>query len=160
MTTDDDVMIPLPSALPLSTSSLSSSTSKEPSSTSEEPSLTSSSSSLPPSVPPLTAFNNGLKLRDYQLEGVNWLLWNWWNKRSCILADEMGLGKTIQSTCFLQLLKNMKTTQVRGPFLLVAPLSLINQWQNEVSLMHMNICIYIYIYIYVFMYLYIYICII
>ncbi|RYH18203.1 hypothetical protein EON65_27490 [archaeon] len=35
----------------------------------------------------------GLMLRDYQLEGVNWLLWNWWHKRSCILADEMGLGK-------------------------------------------------------------------
>ena len=34
----------------------------------------------------------GLSLRDYQLEGVNWLLWNWWHKRSCILADEMGLG--------------------------------------------------------------------
>lgn len=37
-----------------------------------------------------------LRLRAYQLEGVNWLLWNWWNRRSCILADEMGLGKTIQ----------------------------------------------------------------
>lgn len=36
---------------------------------------------------------NALKLRSYQLEGVNWLLWNWFNKRSCILADEMGLGK-------------------------------------------------------------------
>ena len=35
----------------------------------------------------------GLRLRNYQLEGVNWLLFNWWNKRSCILADEMGLGK-------------------------------------------------------------------
>jgi hypothetical protein len=34
----------------------------------------------------------GLRLRDYQLEGVNWLLWNWWHKRPCILADEMGLG--------------------------------------------------------------------
>lgn len=35
----------------------------------------------------------GFKLRSYQLEGVNWLMFNWWNKRSCILADEMGLGK-------------------------------------------------------------------
>jgi hypothetical protein len=34
-----------------------------------------------------------LKLRSYQLEGLNWLLFNWWNKRSCILADEMGLGR-------------------------------------------------------------------
>jgi hypothetical protein len=33
--------------------------------------------------------HDGLKLRDYQLEGLNWLLWNWWHKRSCILADEM-----------------------------------------------------------------------
>ena len=67
----------------------------------------------------------GLRLRDYQLEGVNWLSWNWWNRRSCILADEMGLGKTIQSTCFLQRLRTLKCTKVRGPFILVAPLSLI-----------------------------------
>ena len=36
---------------------------------------------------------DGFRLRNYQLEGVNWLLFNWWNKRSCILADEMGLGE-------------------------------------------------------------------
>jgi len=35
----------------------------------------------------------GFHLRGYQLEGVNWLLFNWWNQRSCVLADEMGLGK-------------------------------------------------------------------
>lgn len=33
----------------------------------------------------------GFYLRSYQLEGVNWLLFNWWNRRSPILADEMGL---------------------------------------------------------------------
>lgn len=33
--------------------------------------------------------SEGFKLRAYQLEGVNWLLFNWFNKRSCILADEM-----------------------------------------------------------------------
>jgi SNF2 family DNA or RNA helicase len=37
----------------------------------------------------------GLCLREYQLEGVNWLLWNWWHKRPCILADEMGLGYSL-----------------------------------------------------------------
>jgi hypothetical protein len=33
--------------------------------------------------------NSGFSLRSYQLEGVNWLLFNWWNRRSCILADEV-----------------------------------------------------------------------
>lgn len=44
----------------------------------------------------------GFRLRSYQLEGVNWLLFNWWNRRSCILADEMGLGYVMQhfSLCF------------------------------------------------------------
>jgi superfamily II DNA or RNA helicase len=43
----------------------------------------------------------------------------------------MGLGKTIQSTGFLHQLHALQQTQVRGPFLIVAPLSLIGQWQSE-----------------------------
>ena len=41
-------------------------------------------------------YKNGGKLRDYQIEGLNWLLKCWYSKRSSILADEMGLGKTVQ----------------------------------------------------------------
>lgn len=74
---------------------------------------------------------SGLRLRSYQLEGVNWLLFNWWNKRSCILADEMGLGKTIQSMSFIKTLQDLPSTGIRGPFLIVAPLSLIGQWRSE-----------------------------
>ena len=37
-------------------------------------------------------FKNGGQLRDYQAEGVSWLMSNHVNKRSSILADEMGLG--------------------------------------------------------------------
>lgn len=42
-------------------------------------------------------FRDGNALRPYQLEGVDWLLFSWYNRRSVLLADEMGLGKTVQS---------------------------------------------------------------
>ena len=38
----------------------------------------------------------GGKLRDYQLEGTQWLISLYMNGLHGILADEMGLGKTIQ----------------------------------------------------------------
>jgi chromodomain-helicase-DNA-binding protein 7 len=41
----------------------------------------------------MQVFKDGNKLRDYQLQGVQWLLKCWYQKRSCILADEMGLGE-------------------------------------------------------------------
>uniref|UniRef100_A0A8C2ESU6 Chromodomain helicase DNA binding protein 9 n=1 Tax=Cyprinus carpio TaxID=7962 RepID=A0A8C2ESU6_CYPCA len=71
---------------------------------------------------------NGNCLRDYQLEGVNWLLFNWYNRRNCILADEMGLGKTIQSITFLE---EMYRIGIKGPFLIIAPLSTIANWERE-----------------------------
>ena len=33
---------------------------------------------------------------EYQMEGMNWLLYNFHREKNVILADEMGLGKTIQ----------------------------------------------------------------
>jgi SNF2 family DNA or RNA helicase len=38
----------------------------------------------------------------------------------------MGLGKTAQSVCFLD---QLSRKGVRGPFLIVAPLSTIPHWQ-------------------------------
>lgn len=38
----------------------------------------------------------GLRLRSYQLEGVNWLAQCFHCQNGCILGDEMGLGKTCQ----------------------------------------------------------------
>jgi hypothetical protein len=42
-----------------------------------------------------TVFPNGGQLRDYQAEGVSWMLSNLVNSRSSILADEMGLGESL-----------------------------------------------------------------
>ena len=73
-----------------------------------------------------------LRLRSYQLEGVNWLLFNWFQRRSSILADEMGLGKTIQTIAFL---RHLATNQsVQGPFLIIAPLVTVRQWMREISI--------------------------
>jgi hypothetical protein len=48
-----------------------------------------------PSVP--HHYKNGNRLRDYQVEGVNWLASTYYKKQGCILADEMGLGKVSKS---------------------------------------------------------------
>ena len=76
-------------------------------------------------------FKAGNRLRDYQAEGINWLLWNWVNGRNSILADEMGLGKTLQSTLFMHAV--MCGYRVRPPFLVVAPLSTLPHWESEIQ---------------------------
>ncbi|XP_050681248.1 chromodomain-helicase-DNA-binding protein 1 isoform X2 [Leptidea sinapis] len=68
-------------------------------------------------------------LRDYQMDGLNWLIHSWCKDNSVILADEMGLGKTIQTICFLYYL--FKSQQLYGPFLCVVPLSTMTAWQRE-----------------------------
>nr|XP_020460157.1 chromodomain-helicase-DNA-binding protein 8-like isoform X2 [Monopterus albus] len=85
-------------------------------------------------------YKNGNILREYQLEGVNWLLFNWYNRQNCILADEMGLGKTIQS---IVLLSEVYAAGIQGPFLIIAPLSTITNWEREFSTWtHMNAIVY------------------
>uniref|UniRef100_A0A8C4ISY8 Chromodomain helicase DNA binding protein 9 n=1 Tax=Dicentrarchus labrax TaxID=13489 RepID=A0A8C4ISY8_DICLA len=85
-------------------------------------------------------YRNGNSLRDYQLEGVNWLLFNWYNRRNCILADEMGLGKTIQSITFLE---EIYRVGIKGPFLIIAPLSTIANWEREFrTWTHLNVIVY------------------
>ncbi|ORX92777.1 hypothetical protein K493DRAFT_263097 [Basidiobolus meristosporus CBS 931.73] len=74
-------------------------------------------------------FKHSHQLRPYQLEGLNWLLFCWFNHQSCIMADEMGLGKTVQSVSFLY--EVFRTYNVQGPFLVVAPLSTIPHWERE-----------------------------
>ncbi|KAI8499320.1 transcriptional regulator, partial [Branchiostoma belcheri] len=84
-----------------------------------------------------------LELRDYQLDGLNWLAHSWCKNNSVILADEMGLGKTIQTISFLSYLFN--THALYGPFLLVVPLSTMAAWQREFNnwAPDMNVIIYL-----------------
>ncbi|PWA31965.1 hypothetical protein CCH79_00019283 [Gambusia affinis] len=86
---------------------------------------------------------DGLELRDYQLDGLNWMAHSWSKGNSCILADEMGLGKTIQTISFLNCL--FHEHQLYGPFLLVVPLSTLTSWQREILLWapRMNVVVYL-----------------
>ena len=73
-------------------------------------------------------FKEGRELREYQIQGLNWLLRNWHEHRNSILADEMGLGKTIQALSFFNTL--MTVYHLRGPFLVLAPLSTLAHWKK------------------------------
>uniref|UniRef100_T1GR75 Helicase ATP-binding domain-containing protein n=1 Tax=Megaselia scalaris TaxID=36166 RepID=T1GR75_MEGSC len=76
--------------------------------------------------------SSGLVLRDYQVDGINWLIHSWCKNNSVILADEMGLGKTIQTICFLYYL--FKCQHLYGPFLCIVPLSTMTAWQREFTI--------------------------
>ena len=67
-------------------------------------------------------------MRTYQIEGLMWICSLYENGLNGILADEMGLGKTVQAVSFLAHLYGMK---VKGPFMVVAPLSTLTNWQRE-----------------------------
>ncbi|MEM6962619.1 MAG: SNF2-related protein, partial [Myxococcota bacterium] len=72
---------------------------------------------------------NGLRatLRPYQQEGLAWLQ----HLRECgvggVLADDMGLGKTLQTIAHLA----KESDRVQCPSLVVAPTSLVENWQRE-----------------------------
>ena len=71
----------------------------------------------------------GGKLKSYQLFGLSWMISLYNNNLNGILADEMGLGKTIQTiSLFAYLIENKNN---EGPFLIVVPLTTINNWMNE-----------------------------
>lgn len=71
----------------------------------------------------------GGKLKSYQMFGLNWMISLYNNNLNGILADEMGLGKTIQTISLFAYLIEHKNNE--GPFLVVVPLTTINNWMNE-----------------------------
>ncbi|EKX31926.1 hypothetical protein GUITHDRAFT_46876, partial [Guillardia theta CCMP2712] len=73
---------------------------------------------------------DNLKLKPYQLVGLNWLRTLHTSEVNGILADEMGLGKTIQTIAFLAHIYEKK---VSGPHIIVCPASVVSNWNREFS---------------------------
>lgn len=68
-------------------------------------------------------------MRQYQIEGLNWII-NLSNKGiNGILADEMGLGKTLQTISMLGYLKEYKN--ISGPHIVIVPKSTLSNWMAE-----------------------------
>ena len=70
------------------------------------------------------------QLRDYQKRGVSWLIYLETLGLNGCLADDMGLGKTMQVIAALILEKQGNQTE---PTLLIAPTSVIGNWEKEVQ---------------------------
>lgn len=86
-------------------------------------------------------YKGGRTLRQYQVEGLNWMITCFKAQRSSILADEMGLGKTVQVVSFIEHLRTEES--IRGPYLIVVPLSTIQHWRREIeSWTDLNVCVY------------------
>ena len=70
-------------------------------------------------------------LRSYQQDGLNWLAFLRDYGLAGILADDMGLGKTIQTLSYIMMEKEQG--RLTKPVLVVAPTSLMYNWQNEAA---------------------------
>jgi superfamily II DNA or RNA helicase len=70
------------------------------------------------------------ELRPYQVEGYRWLAHLWSHQLGGVLADDMGLGKTLQA---LALVSHARDVGGSLPFLVVAPTSVVSNWQREAA---------------------------
>jgi hypothetical protein len=78
--------------------------------------------------------NNGILLKDHQSIGLGWLMHLWsYSPNDCrgaLLGDDMGLGKTLQLLSFMA--KVLEVEPNVDPFLVVAPVSLLENWGEEI----------------------------
>lgn len=75
--------------------------------------------------------NPVIKLKKHQIQGVAWLQDLYIkNLKGCLLADDMGLGKTLQVLYLIDW--HYRTyPESNKPYLIVAPVSLLENWKNE-----------------------------
>ncbi|KAH7882573.1 P-loop containing nucleoside triphosphate hydrolase protein [Phlebopus sp. FC_14] len=74
----------------------------------------------------------GGEMKDYQLQGLAFLVYMYNNGMNCVLGDEMGLGKTLQTlSLFAHIKEDPKGP--RDPHLIICPLSVLSSWQNEAA---------------------------
>ena len=76
----------------------------------------------------LSASNFIGTLKKYQFDALFWMLQLRKENLGGILADEMGLGKTIEAIAYMMI--SMKNGN--GPFLIVCPKTLVENWKNEI----------------------------
>ena len=88
-------------------------------------------------IPVVVPENITTKLKGHQVESFKWQVEAWKSGLPGILnADEQGLGKTLQTISFLAWLKAQMAQQAakpKGPILIVAPTSLLRNWEEEVD---------------------------
>uniref|UniRef100_K3WIC8 Chromatin-remodeling complex ATPase chain n=1 Tax=Globisporangium ultimum (strain ATCC 200006 / CBS 805.95 / DAOM BR144) TaxID=431595 RepID=K3WIC8_GLOUD len=68
-------------------------------------------------------------MRQYQLEGLSWMINLAHQGINGILADEMGLGKTLQTISVLGYF--LEFEKVSGPHIVLVPKSTLSNWLNE-----------------------------